>query len=506
MPLPWIAVYLHPRLVQALLLAVAAALFLARRGVVETLASVFDARALRWLLLLTAAGAVLRLLVPPGHRIWDEFSQLNSAQNFWRLGAYGESLIGGSPDFDLIGTPRHWPPMFAVLASPVFAVFGYAESRTFALNLFLGTLTVPLLGLGAGLLLDDARAGLAAAALLAVFPPHVAHSAAGSLTIGSAFWIAAALAGAGASARRPEDRALAWLALLCALSAAQCRVENAMLVPLSFVARRRLPTLPQWAVAALLLAPLAVLLKVNMVDESDNYPGLLPVASNLGVYAWTNLKVLLARAPGLWLAALASVAVARREKAALLGWCAAAPLYFLLYSAHSSGGFSAVDGDRLTLNLHMFAFVAAGASVASGRLGLAGAVAAALALAAPSWRGQTLRPAPDPEITAKVAWAGDAAAALPKGAHLITHSPPLLVSRGTPAVAARLVVEGAPMFRDLRARPGASLYLFEDYWWAQRPKESAALLAVLDKDYERKPWMTRRIGDIDYPVYRLAPR
>lgn len=507
MPLPWIAVYAHPRLVQLLLLALAAALVLSRRDLRDAVASVFDPRALRWLLLLGAAGALLRWLVPPGHRIWDEFSQLNSAQNFHRLGAYGETLIGGTPDFDLIGTPRHWPPMFAVLASAVFTVAGYGETRTFALNLFLGSLTVPLLAVGAGLLLDDARAGLAAGALLAVFPAHIEHSAAGSTTIASAFFIAAAIAATGAAARRPDSRRLSWLAALTLAAAVQCRVENALLIPACFLARRRRPSWGEASFLAAALLPVAVLLKVNGVDEADNYPGLAAVIRNLGLYARANAGCLVTRAPGLWLAALASPAVVRRERRALFALAAAAPLYFLLYSAHSSGGFAAVDGDRLSLNLQVLAFVAAGATVASGRLGVAGAVAAALALSAPSWRGRGLRPAPDPELAAKIAWATEAAAALPPGSHIITHSPPLIAAVARhPVAASRLIVEGSPAFEALRSRPGARLYLFEDFWWAQRPGDSGAVLAALDRNYSRDLEMTRRIGEIDYPVYRLTPR
>lgn len=505
MSLPWIAVYAHPRLVQALVLSVLAALVLSRAGLRPALAAVWDRKTLRWLLVVAALGASLRAAVPPGHRIWDEFTQLNSAQNFARMGAYGESMAGGSADYDLLRPARHWPPMFAVMAQPAFALAGRREGATFALNLLLGTLSVPLLALGAGLLLDDARAGLAAGALFAVFPPHAEHSAAGSLTIASVFWLSAALAACGASARRPEDRALSWLALLCGLGAASCRVENALLLPFIYISRRRIPSFPEILVSSLILFPNYILLRVNMIDEADNYPGLLPVFSNLGVYAWPNFKVLVGRWAGLWVPAFAAPFLVRRSRWALLGWCAAAPLYFLLYSAHSSGGFEAVDGDRLTLNLQTFAFVSAGALVAAGRLGPAGVVAAALALSVPSWRGRPLHPVPQPDITDKAAFAADLAKSLPKGAQLITHSPPLFVTRGVPAVAGHLFVEKSPMVKEMRRR-GAAFYLFEDYWWAQRPGESAALLAALDRDYRREPWTTRRIGEIDYPVFKLVPR
>ncbi len=497
--LPWLTARGLPPLTAALLLAGIGAAVWARKGLKDAIAETWRREALLMLLVISAGSALARfLLAEPGHRVWDELVQLNMAHNLFRMGSYGESLAGGAA-LDVVSSPRYWPPAMAVLLTPVFGLFGYGETRVFALNLVLGSAAVPLLGLAAGVLLADARAGLAAAVLLGALPPHFEYSAGGSNAILSTTLIAAALLAAAAAKAKPT-KALTWLALLCAAAAAHARVENALLLPWAFLLWRRRPTVPEAAFAFLAAAlPLGLLIAANRADVAQVYSG---AAGTLASRLIGNLRYLLLGHGGLWLAAISAFFLCKRERAVMASLAALAAGYFVLYSAHAFGDLGAVDGERHALQLHVLAAAAAAGLAARWRVGAAAGVAGALAVSALAWAGAGARFGPDRELAEKLAWASEAADSLQPETYVITAQPALFVSiAGQPAVSSRLLLED-PAFLD--KLPAA--VLFEDYWRRRDPGTAARLDAQLDKTHILKPLMTREIGGLDYPFKALEKR
>ena len=114
--------YVYPRLVQALLLAWAAAFVYARRDLQRAAGAPFKRREAWILAAIFATGAALRFfLAPRAHMVlWDEIEVLDQTLNFHRQGAFAKTVAGGLPDlgvFDMVG---HWPPSFPVLLDGLY--------------------------------------------------------------------------------------------------------------------------------------------------------------------------------------------------------------------------------------------------------------------------------------------------------------------------------------------------------------------------------------------------
>jgi uncharacterized membrane protein len=117
-----------------------------------------------WLTLATFLALVVRTAPIAQHSVWyDEAFTSAISQN-----SYGELLSGAARD-------NGNPPLYFVLIRFYASVFGRSEIALRSLSVILGAITVPLLGL-LGRRLLDARAGLLAAALMAISPYAVEMS------------------------------------------------------------------------------------------------------------------------------------------------------------------------------------------------------------------------------------------------------------------------------------------------------------------------------------------
>lgn len=503
-------VYGYPRLTQALLISWLAALVYARRDLKDAVSPLFGRRQAWAAAAIAAAGAGARLLWAPRahHAFWDEIEHLNLAMNFFRHGAFAETLVGGLPDFTVFAAPGHWPPVFHVLLSAVFQATGYAETGAFALNLALGALAVPVFTVAIAALWGSAAAGLAAGILLASDPLHFKYSGAGDLTACSTLWISAALLAVAARARLPNRTSLAVLSHLTIAVAVHTRPENALLLPLAYAIWGRLPTARELAVGVATALPLGALLFLNREGTAANFGASAQIARNFLAHAPTNLRVLFEAQPLAWLAAAAAalaparlLADAPRARLVLLFWFGA---YFLVNTAHRFGRFWLPDIDRLAMPALLA--VLAGAALALRRLRPQTAAAAALLLAAGSWPGLAARVAVSPGETEKARWLRELAPLVGRDEYVVTFSPASVTSiSGRPAVSARFLLSDRAEFEKQRAGP-RELVLFQDYWHNIFPEEAARLEKDLRRDYDFRLIASREIEDLDYPLYRLTPK
>lgn len=486
--------YAYPRLVQALLLAWAAAFVYARRDLQRAAGAPFKRRELWILTGIFAGGAALRFFLSPrAHMVlWDGIEVLDQTRNFHRLGAFAKTVAGGLPDLDVLDMVGHWPPVFPVLCDGLYHAFGFGENRAFALNLVLSSLTVPVFAVAAALLWDSAAAGLAAGILLALDPLHLKYSASGDLTASSIFWLSAALLAIAAAARRPGPK-VSLLAQLTIAVAVHTRPENVLLYPFAYLAWRRAPSPREWAAAAVVLPPLVALVIDNHSEETKIYGTAL---ANFLANTGANLASLALAQPAACLAAAAALALSRRRTAALAGaWFAT---FFAVSTAHGFGLYSTPAMDRIYLPAMLAVFASAAAFKA---LTVPRAAVLAVLLAAPAWHGWRDKIAVAPDDAAKAAWLRELAPFVGPGESVATFSPEAIRAiSGRPAVSLRWLAANRAEFG---SRP---LVFFRDFWTNVFPEDSRRLEAELRRDYDFREIASREIGGFSYPLYRLTPK
>lgn len=416
--------------------------------------------------------------------------------NLARLGRFGESLAGGLPDLDILSAPT-WPGGYHAALGLIFRILGAEEALAFDFNALAAAVAAGLIYLAGVHLFRRESAGLWAATLWCLLPLQARYAAATDLTVWSTLWLAGSILAASLAARKHSDGAYALLLATLAL-AAHARFENILLAaPCAWFLRREgwSPwSRPTWKIRLLhaawlaSLAPLALLVARNRGLElpgfSDSPAGHL---SNLLANIPANILFLLGEPAPAALALTAAVTVARtRERGA--AWLALVALaYFLVYASFFRGRFSQGSEDRYALSVLLPCALLAGHgfSLLTGVRPLGQLLSAVAALGL--FVAALLKPdgGPAEQFAAEDGCLRKYGPILPPQAYVISYSvPAVLVAAGRPAVSPYLLLEhsgpGLPAFLS-----GHPLFLFRDFWWDKRPRDSERLEALLRRDFEQ---------------------
>jgi hypothetical protein len=429
-----------------------------------------------WLSALLLAALALRLSAGPAHLVYnDEFEHLDIAHHLASSDAFGETIAGGLPGYDVLGRPT-WPGGHHVALAVAFKLFGGGERTSFVWSALLSSLSALFVFWAALELFEDERGALAAAFAWGVMPLVVRYGLATDLTSSTLFWNAAALAALHAREKEPGPALDAFAACTVAF-AVQVRPENVLLVGYAVLLRAPLHVF----LPALLGA--AVPAAIALANRADVLPGYSPATtsplSHLARQLLPNLRWFASRAafwPLLLPAALASVT--RRPAARLAALSAA---FFLLYGCFFRGRFDTGTEDRYALTALLPLSVAAAAVLP------AAAVPAALLAAGLSWGAPA---APEPEHEASRRFLAKSARLIPERAFVAAFNPPFVREvAGRPAAAVFLLLEDLPAFETERARAGAApqLVLYKDWAWRARAVDAARLERLLAPGYEFSP-------------------
>jgi hypothetical protein len=465
----------YPKLLVLLLVAAAVAAALNARAVVRRLAALTPKSARIALSLILLAGAALRIGRPPRHEVfYDEYEHADIAANVARTGNFAETLAGGRPDLGIYDLPS-WPGAFHTTLGLILKLGGDAERSAFRFNAIVGTLTLPLVFAAAALSFSNAWAGLAAAALWALWPDHVRLSAAGDLTAFAIFWLSATLLAA-AWLEEKRDASAAWLLSLCAAVAVNSRFENAALLP--FVALLLLRARKSGALALLLLAALPPLALMSL-NRGAGIPGFTPSLGESARSLASNLlgDLRLGRLDWLWAAALAAFAALDRKNRRAAAALASVSLLYLLGTSAFYRGVMAGPQARYSLAVLLPLALAAGAGAAAltsraGRPALGALLTAAFGLSLRPWAS-----APDTANHAQDRFVHDAAPSLPQGPLVLSYSAPAILIAAKRAAASPLTLQDAVVADAAQA----GLIVFEDWAW----RENAAA-SGLDADLKRR--------------------
>lgn len=422
------------------------------------------------LALLFLVSLALRASTHREHRVFeDEVEHVDAAANLARGSGFALSLARG-PGWTVTDAPL-WPAGYHLLVS----LAGGSEAAAFGVNALLGAATPPLAAVAALLLFDDAAAAAVAGGLLALWPAHVRFGGSTDLSISSVSWLALTLAAWGLRRRRRSPATAAFLAASLAYTL-QCRLENALLLPL---------LLPEigWPWAALPCAAALGPASIAALNASRAIPGYgggeagpwASLAAHLGPNVAYFLSPERGQLPLSALALLGAPSLVRRERAVCARLGGAALLFGLFYSCYHIGAFGQAAGERYALVVDLFVILAAAASAGDlwKRRGWARPVAAlgvAAAVTAPLFSRAAV-PEPPPGACEHA---------------LLKSAAPLMDQDGWVAaypVASALVATGRPSFSPallvedpegtLARLSGKPVYLVEDAWSEQRGEAAA---------------------------------
>ncbi|MFA5039901.1 MAG: glycosyltransferase family 39 protein [Candidatus Omnitrophota bacterium] len=228
----------YPWFAQMLFVAFAAAFVFAFKDIPKAFAGL-SSRSLIALALILAAGALVRTYgVPHMHHVFfDEVDHLNIAQNLSVSGRLWMTACGGPGHCD-VGILSFWPPVYHVLLSALFSVFGFSQPLAFGLTVVLSVLTLALVFVFVFLLFDDETTALLAASLFCVLPVHLKYSGTTALEIPSVFFTVLALSCA-LLFRKIGKPAFFGMFLSAAGLAVYTRPENVFLLPFFLVCAGR---------------------------------------------------------------------------------------------------------------------------------------------------------------------------------------------------------------------------------------------------------------------------
>jgi hypothetical protein len=466
---------LYPALLAALLAAWAILLPFALGRLRRRLASTKPRTALL-LFFLLAGGLALRLaVVHPARLVYDdEFEQLESARRLAGTGVYAETLAGGLPGFDVLGSAP-WPAGHPAALAGVMALFGTGTRVAEAWSATLSALIALWVFWAALELFGDERGALAAAFVWAVSPLALRYAGAIDTTTPSLFWCAAAFAALAAREAEPGPALDAFAAVSLAY-AAQLRFENAFLLPYAALAVRRRSLLIPAAVG--LIFPAAIV-RANHTTAVPGYSSSMAVAwANFTRQAPSNLFYLAAPLSlGLIVAPAAAFSLGRAP-ARRLALLAAA--LFVLYSCYYHGDFARDTDDRYYLAALLPLTLAAAPALASA------ALPAVLLTAGLACR---LAPGADPAHEAARRFFAESAPLLPPRAYVVTFNPPFVREvGGRPAAQSYLLLEDEAAFDRGRALAGAApeLALYKDWTWRARPADAERLETGLRARYDER--------------------